>query len=94
VAGAGAKVVELPVEEENVASLRDEHALPGQLLLDTDGAAIRADAYGARGVETKQEVLRAIANGDGLRLDLRSVDGQGELALDVRVNRAGIEGDR
>ena len=38
--------------------------------------------------------MRAIANGDGLRLDLRSVDGQGELALDTRVNRAGIEGDR
>src|SRR6266550_4760871 len=93
-AGAGAKVVELPVEEEKVACLRDEDALPGQLLLDTGGAAIRLDAHGARGVETKQEVLRAIANGDGLRLDLRSIDGQGELALDVRVNRAGIEGDR
>jgi len=94
VAGAGAKIVELPTEEENVTSLGDEQALPGQLLLQSDGAAIRADAYGARGVETNQEVLWAIANGDGLRLDLRSVDGQGELALDVRVNRAGIEGDR
>ena len=93
-AGAGAKAVELPVEEENVASLRDEHALPGELLLRSDGAAIRADAQGARRVETKQEVLRAIPSGDGLRLDLRSVDGQGELALDTRVNRAGIEGDR
>ena len=68
--GAGARAVKLPVEEENVASLGDEHALPGQLLLQADGAAIRTDAHGARGVETKQEVLRAIANGDGLRLDL------------------------
>src|SRR5205823_14101673 len=67
---------------------------PGQLLLQADGAAIRTDAHGARGVETRQEVLRAIANGDGLRLDLRRVDGQGEFALDVRVNRAGSEGDR
>ena len=74
--------------------LGDEHALPGQLLLQADGAAIRTDAHGARGVETRQEVLRAIANGDGLRLDLRRVDGQGEFALDVRVNRAGSEGDR
>jgi len=35
-----------------------------------------------------------IADGDSLRLDLGSVDGQGELALDAHVNRSRIEGDR
>ncbi len=93
-AGAGTKAIKLPIEEENVASLRDEDALPGQLLFHSDGATIRADAHRARGVETNQGVPRRIADGDGLRLDLRSVDVHCEPVLDVHVNRAGIEGDR
>ncbi len=92
-AGTGAKAVKLPVEDENVASLRDEDALPGQLLLQTDSAEIRADAHGAGGVETNEGVPRPIADGDGLRLDLGSINVQGELALEAHMNRAGIEGD-
>ncbi len=83
----------LPVEEENFASLRDEDTLPGELVLQSDGAAIRADAHGARGIETNEGVPCPIANGDSLRLDLGSVDGQDGLALDVHVNRSRIEGD-
>src|SRR5437879_2484037 len=93
-AGAGAQAVKLPVEEENFPSLRDEDALAGQLLLHSDGAAIRADTHGAGVVETDEDVPRRVADGDSLRLDLGSVNDQGELALDVHVNRASIKGDR
>ncbi len=92
--GVSAKAVELPVEEKDVASLGDEDTLPGELLLQSDGAAIRADAHGAGSVETNEGVPWPIADGDSLRLDLGSVDGQGELALDAHVNRSRIEGDR
>jgi hypothetical protein len=93
VAGAGADAVKLAVEEENIASLRDEDALAGQLLLQTDGATIRADAHGASGVEADEDISRRVADGDGLRLDLGSVNVQREISLDLHVNRSGIKGD-
>ncbi len=93
-AGTDTKAVKLPVEEEHVASLRNDDALPGELLLRSDGATIRADAHGAGGVEPDEDISRRVADGDGLRLNLGSVNGQGEVLLDVHVNRAGIEGDR
>jgi hypothetical protein len=93
VAGAAGKVFKLPVEDENVAGLGKEKALAGQLLIETDGAAMGADAHGARGVETDEDISRRIGDGEGLGLDLGSEDLQGEIALDIQVNRAGIEGD-
>jgi len=45
-------------------------------------------------VETNEGVPWPIADGDSFAWIWGSVDGQGELALDVHVNRAGIEGDR
>src|SRR6266481_8506292 len=92
-AGAGAKVLKLPVEEENIAVLRDENALASQLLLHTDGAEIGANAHGAGGVEANEGVARPIPDGNGLRLDQGRVNGEREYVLDVCVNRAGIESD-
>ncbi len=91
--GAGAEAVQLAVEEKNVASLRDEDALPGQVLLETDGTAIGAEAHGAGGVEADEDIARGVTDGDGLRLDLGSVNAQREIAFDVHVNRASFEGD-
>jgi len=92
-AGAGAEVLQLAVEEENIAVLRDENALAGQLLFHADGAEIGANAHGTGGVEANEGVPRPAADGNGLRLDQGSVNGERELALDARVNRAGIESD-
>src|SRR5260370_9118552 len=91
---AGAEVIKLPVEEENVAGLRDENALPGQLLLHTDGAEIRANAHGAGGVESNEGVPRPVPDGHNLRLNEGSVNGEWKTALEVHVNRAGIKGNR
>src|SRR5437773_12525239 len=66
----------------------------GELLLRSDGAAIRADAHGGGGIEPDEDISRRVADGDGLRLNLGSVDGQGKVLLDVHVNRDGIEGHR
>src|SRR2546430_17383519 len=73
-AGAGAQVLELPAKEKNIASLRDDHALSGQLLFQADGAEIGADAHGPGGVESNQGVPRPVADGNRLYLDQRSVD--------------------
>src|SRR5258706_108279 len=62
--------------------------------LRSAGVTIRADAHGADGVKPAEDSSRLIADGDGLRLNLGSVKGQGEVLLDVHVNRAGIEGER
>src|SRR5437773_4548689 len=53
----------------------------GELLLRSDGAAIRADAHGGGGIEPDEDISRRVADGDGLRLNLGSVDGQGEVLL-------------
>src|SRR5260370_14054663 len=91
---AGAEVIKLPVEEENVAGLRDENALPGQLLLHTDGAEIRANAHRAGGVESNEGVPRPVPDGHNLRLNKGSVNGEWKIALDHHVNRVGINGNR
>src|SRR5438445_4043943 len=44
-------------------------------------------SHGASGIKTNEGVARTAANGDGLRLDLGSVDVHGELTLDLQVNR-------
>jgi len=90
-AGAGAEIIELAVENKNVAHLRNEDGLTGELLLEADGAAIGADAHSTGGVESNEDVLWAAADGEGLSLELRRVDGQGGLALDVRMDCAAIE---
>ena len=93
VAGASAEVLKLAVEEENIAGLRDENALARQLLFHTDSAEIGANAHGAGGVEANEGVPRPVSDGNGLRLDQGSVNGEREFVLDVRVNGAGIESD-
>lgn len=91
VAGASAEAIELAVEYQNIASLRNEDALPRELLLEADGTTIGTNAHCARVVETDQNILWPAADGDGLNLELGRIDGQGGLALDVHMNRAAIQ---
>ena len=93
-ARAGAQVLKLAVEEEDIAGLRDDNALSGQLLLQADGAEIGANAHGPGGVESNEGVSRSVPDGDSLRLDHGSVNVQHEFVFDAHANRAGVESDR
>ncbi len=90
-ADTGAKTVKLPVEDQDVSRLRDDEGLPGKLLLQPDRAPIGADAHRAGRIESNENILLPAAYRDGLRLDLRRVNGQRGGALDMGVNRAAIE---
>src|SRR5260370_41558690 len=81
-------------EEEDGAGSGSENAPPGQRLLHTDCAEIRANAHGAGGVECNEGVPRPVPDGHNLRLNEGSVNGEWKIALEVHVNRAGIKGNR
>ncbi len=87
---AGAQAVKLAVQQEDIAGLRDQDALSGQLLLDAHRAAICPQAHGPRAIETDEHVPRTFADRDGLRLQLRSINVHGELLLDLQMDRARV----
>src|SRR3979490_3319284 len=90
---AAAKIFELTVGDDHFAALRDDDGLRGELLFDTDGAAVCANAHCAGGVEADEGVLRRVADGEGLGLELRGIDGErGLRAWDARENLAKVEG--
>src|SRR6266436_6991637 len=90
---AAAEIFELAVGDEHLAVLRHDDRLRGELLFDTDGAAVCANAHRSGGVEADERVLRRVTDGEGLGLELRGIDGErGLRARDAGVNDAGIEG--
>src|SRR5882757_5103004 len=89
---AAAEIFELAVGDEHLAALRHDYRLSGELLFDADGAAVCADAHCTGRIEADEGVLRRVADGEGLGLELRGIDGErGLRAWDARVNDAGVE---
>lgn len=92
-ARAGTKRIQPGIVQEHVACLGNKYALPGELLLDAHRATKGANTHDRGCVESYEHVLRIVANGHGLSLNLGRIDRKRGLMLDVRVNRAGIEGN-
>ncbi len=87
--GAGAQRFKRAVQQENVSRLRDHHALPGKLLLDSHCAAGGANAHGAGIVEADQQIQFGVADGNGAGFYLRGVNREQGLLQDASVNGAG-----
>src|SRR5262249_9709255 len=92
-AGSGTEKVDLAVDELDVATLGDDDVLAGELVLDAHGAARGVKAHDAGSVDACGSVLGSVADGDGLRFDLRGVNGERGRMLDVSVDGAGVERD-
>ena len=94
--GGRSQAFDLAIGQGDVPALGNQNALAGQLMLDAHRSLVRTDAHGACAIEANENVFGAIADRNGMRLDLRRVDIQRNFGADDRVNRAGIErhGDR
>src|SRR5271165_351294 len=90
-ASAGFQRFQLPIGQQHVTGLRDHDALSRKLLLQSYGTLGGAHAHHAGTVETHQEILVRVADGQRLRLDLRGVDREDGRLLNVRVHGAGFE---
>src|SRR5712671_1593945 len=91
---ATAEIFELTVGDEHLAALRHDDRLGGELLFDADGAAVCADAHCARGIEADESVLRRVADGEGLGLELSGVNREcRQCSGDAGVNDARVECD-
>src|SRR5262249_19053757 len=91
--GSRAHEIHLAVDECDVAALRDDDVLAGELVFDTDGSATGGNAHCAGGVNAGCGVLGSVADGNWLSLDLRGVESESGLVVDVGVNGAGVEGN-
>jgi len=92
-AGRGAEEINLAVDELDVAALRDDDVLTGELMFDEYGDASGVNAHETGSVDACGGVLRGIADGDGLGFDLRGVNRERGGVLDVGVDGAGIKRD-
>ena len=93
-AGVGLQALQLAVCNYHVAALRDHHALPAKLFFEMYRAKSGANAHQPRSIEAGQNILRAIADGDRFRKNLRGENVQSDVAPDTRVNGAAIESNR
>jgi hypothetical protein len=61
-------------------------------LLQAHSAFGGADAHEAGGIKTDQQIESSVPDGERLRFDLRGVYGKYRALLDLRVDRAGLQG--
>src|SRR5437667_3027307 len=87
------QALQLAVGKEHVSALRHHHALAAELFLETQCPAVSANAHQARGIEASEDILRSIADRDGLCKDLRGKNVQREIAFDMSVDGATVERD-
>ncbi len=84
---------QLTIRQRHIPVLRNQEALAGELLLNAHRALAGADTHRAGSIEPDEHILRAISNGDRMRLNLWRIDRQRGLAFDAGVNRAAVKSD-
>src|SRR5204863_2139759 len=85
--------LQLAIRKERVAALWHHHALAAELFLETQCPAVSANTHQARSIETSEDILRSIADRNGLRKDLRGKNVQPEIAFDLCADGASVESD-
>ena len=85
--------LQLAVGQRYIAALRHHYALTSELFFEAQSAESSAHAHQAWSIETDQEILRAVADGNCFRQNLRGKNIQSEVAGHASMNGAGVERD-
>ena len=85
------KRTQLAPAEVDLAALRHEQALPGELLLDAHGALGRVRTHLSRLIEAQCDVSRALSNRDGSGDNQRRIDRERHGRLELRMHAAVVE---
>src|SRR5690348_17013758 len=86
-----AQSVQLSILEQDIGRLRNDDVLSRELLLQSHGTAVCPHTHGSHSIKADQSILRAVANGDGLNLQKRRINGHRRPALNREMNRARVQ---